>query len=246
MSALTSKSRSRKITAAPERNGVPELHPGDRLTVAEFERRYEAMPELKKAELIEGVVYMSSAVRFDLHGDQHFNLIGWLFTYRAYTPAVQGGDNATLRLPKGMNLPQPDACLRIVADLLGQSRTDRKGYVRGAPELVGEVTASTASYDLHDKLEAYQRNGVREYVVWRVEDRAIDWFVLHGDKFRRMPTDKDGIYRSKVFPGLWLDPHALIDGDLQRVLKVVQDGVQSDDHRRFVERLAAKKGKSQG
>ncbi|MCI0683570.1 MAG: Uma2 family endonuclease [Gemmataceae bacterium] len=209
----------------------------------EFERRYEAMPELKKAELIEGVVYMSSAVRFDEHADQHFNMIGWLFIYRAHTPGVQGGDNATLRLPAGMNRPQPDACLRIVHSWAGQSQTDQKGYVCGAPELVAEVTASTASYDLHDKLGAYQRNGVREYVVWRVVDRGIDWFILRGDRFRRMSPDKDHIYRSKVFPGLWLDAPALIESDLPKVLSVVQQGVQSDEHRKFVERLAEKKGK---
>src|SRR5262245_450770 len=160
MSALT-KSRSRRLTAAAERNGVPELHPGDRLTVAEFERRYEAMPELKKAELIEGVVYMSSAVRFDQHGDQHFQFVGWLFVYEVNTPGTKGGDNTTLRLPVGVNEPQPDACLRISPEFGGQSRTDADGYVVGSPEFVGEISASSASYDLHDKLGAYQRNGVR-------------------------------------------------------------------------------------
>lgn len=244
MASATIRNRTRGIAQDAQCNGVPELHHGDRLTVEEFERRYESMPELKKAELIEGVVYMASAVRIDQHGDQHFNLIGWLFLYRMYTPGIQGGDNSTLDLPAGMNRPQPDACLRIIVALLGQSSTDEKGYVRGAPELVGEVTASTASYDLHDKLRAFERNGVREYVVWRVEDRAIDWFILRGDKFRRMPADKDGIHRSKVFPGLWLDAQALIRGDLQRVLRVVQEGVQSGEHRKFVERLAAKKSKS--
>src|SRR5206468_4114745 len=130
-------------------------------------------------------------------------------------PGVKGGDNATLRLPAGMNEPQPDACLRIIPGVGGQSLIDPEGYVVGPPELVGEISASTASYDLHDKLRAYEKNRVQEYIVWRVDDQAIDWFILRSGKFRRLPKDKDGIYRSKVFPGLWLDPRALIEGDLQ-------------------------------
>lgn len=244
MASATIRNRTRTSAGNSQGNGVPQLQQGDRLTIEEFERRYEAMPELKKAELIDGVVYMSSAVRIDQHGDQHFNLIGWLFLYRMYTPGVQGGDNATLDLPQGMNRPQPDACLRIISEWLGQSSTDKRGYVRGAPELIGEVTASTASYDLHDKLRAFERNRVREYVVWRVEDRVIDWFVLRGNKFRRLGTEAGGIYRSKVLPGLWLDAQALIRGDLQRVHRVVQEGVRTDEHRKFVERLTASKGES--
>jgi hypothetical protein len=184
---------------------------------------------------------MPSPVTLDYHGENHFDLNGWLFLYRASTPGVRGGDNTTVKLPRGPNQPQPDSFLAVSAEWGGRCWTDGDGYLHGAPELVGEVAASSASYDLHDKLGAYERNGVREYVVWRVEDRAIDWFVLRGAKFRRMPADRDGIHRSKVFPGLWLDASALIRGDLQRVLHVVQDGVATDEHRRFVERLAAKK-----
>lgn len=244
MASAIVRNRTRGIALHRERNGIPELHRGDRLTVDEFELRYEAMPELKKAELIEGVVYMGSAVRFEDHGRPHADLMTWLGYYAAFTPEVLSGDNSTLALPFGANRPQPDGLLRIVPEYGGQSSTTKRGYVRGAPELIGEISASSASYDLHDKLGAYERNGVREYVVWRVDDRCVDWFVLQGKKYRRMPKDKDGIYRSKVFPGLWLDPQALIDGDLQHVLKVVQDGVQSEEHRKFVERLATKKRKS--
>lgn len=231
--------RTRTASRSPERNGVPLLQPGDRLTVEEFERRYEAMPELKKAELIEGVVYMSSAVRFEDHGRPHADVMTWLGTYAAFTPEVVAGDNSTLALPVGANRPQPDCMLRIVPDAGGQSLTTRRGYVRGAPELVAEVAASSASYDLHDKLSAYQRNRVREYVVWRVEDRAIDWFILRDAKFRRMSLDQDYIYRSRMFGGLWLHPQALLDGDLKRVLKVLHDGLQSDEHRKFLARLWA-------
>jgi Uma2 family endonuclease len=157
--------------------------------------------------------------------------------YWVATPGVEGSDNATLRLDLD-NEPQPDTFLRILPGLGGQSWDDG-GYVGGAPELVAEVTASSASYDLHDKLRAYQRNGVREYVVWRVEDRAIDWFVLREDHFERLPLGTDGCYRSEVFPGLWLDPAALLAGEIQRVMAVLQQGLASPEHADFAAKLRA-------
>jgi Uma2 family endonuclease len=217
---------------------VPPLQPGDHLTVAEFERRYQAMPALKKAELIEGVVYMPSPVTLDDHAAPHFDFIGWLSWYRAHTPGVQGGDNSSLRLHLGLNEPQPDAFLRIRPEYGGRSRTSDDGYVVGSPEWIGEVSASSASYDLHEKLAAYQRNEVQEYVVWRVLDRAIDWFCLRAGKFRPLPRDKNsGYFQSKVLPGLWLDPEALIQGDLPKVLRVLQQGLATPAHERFVEKL---------
>lgn len=213
---------------------APELHAGDRLTRAEFERRYSAMPQVKKAELIEGVVYMPSPVSRD-HGGPHFSLIAWLGAYMLHTPGVEGFDNATIRLDLD-NEPQPDAFLRIRPDRGGQSRDD-ENYVGGAPELVAEVAVSSASYDLYDKLHAFRRNGVCEYVVWRVEDRAIDWFALREGRYDRMPLDPAGVYRSEVFPGLWLDPAALVAGDLARVMAVLQEGLASPEHAEFVRRL---------
>jgi Uma2 family endonuclease len=225
---------------APVPPPIPPLHNGDRLTREEFHRRYEAMPQLKKAELIEGVVYMPSPVRQDQHSKQHSHLNGWLVAYRAATPGVETGDNASLLLdPK--NMPQPDSLLYILPECGGRARINDGGYMVGGPEWIGEVSASTASYDLHDKLEAYRRNGVREYVVWRVEDGAIDWFVLRGDRYEPLTTGADGLLKSEVFPGLWLDPKALLAGNLLRVLEVVQAGVKSPEHAAFVERLAMKR-----
>jgi Uma2 family endonuclease len=219
----------------PQSRVVPLLVAGDRLTRAEFERHYAAMPYLKKAELIEGVVYLHTQVSTDEHGAPHAELVGWLGFYRAFTPGVQGGDNGTLRLDLD-NEPQPDAFLRILPEFGGQSRT-ANGFVEGAPELVAEVAASSASYDLHDKLNAYRRNGVLEYVVWRVWDRAIDWFVLRGGRYESASLTAGGLYRSETFPGLWLEPAALMRGDLARVIQVVQEGLATSDHAAFVARL---------
>jgi Uma2 family endonuclease len=216
---------------------IPPLETGDRLTRDEFERRYSAMRNVKKAELIEGVVYMPSPVCNDDHGAPHFDLIGWLFTYRMQTPGVQGGDNSTLRLDLD-NEPQPDAYLRILPNCGGQTHNE-DGFIAGAPELVAEVAASSVSYDLHLKLNVYRRNGVREYIVWRTQDKVIDWFVLRGGQFEPMPTGDDGILRSLIFPGLWLDPAALLAGNLARVLEVAQQGTTTPEYGEFANRLKA-------
>ncbi len=215
---------------------LPLLEPGDRLSRAEFERRYEAMPHVKKAELIEGVVYMPSPVRINRHGSPHFRLIGWLAVYEAATFGTKGGDNSTARLDLA-NEPQPDALLLIEPNCGGQARISEDDYVELAPELVAEVAASSVSFDLHTKLAVYRRSGVREYLVWRVLDRQFDWFVLVDDEFERLAPDGDGVLRSKIFPGLWLDAAALIRGEMPRVMNVVHQGIASAEHAAFVERL---------
>jgi len=223
---------------------IPPLENGDRLTRAEFERRYEAMPHPKKAELIEGVVYMAAAARLKKHGEPDGYLVTWLGTYSAGTPGVCFAGNTSDRLDLD-NEPQPDGLLYIEPECGGQATISDDDYLEGAPELIGEVTASSASYDLGPKLNAYRRNGVREYVVWRVLDKEIDWFVLREGRYDRLSPGADGIYRSEVFPGLWLDRTAMLRRDLAYVLKVLQQGLISPEHGEFVKRLAgARSGKS--
>ncbi len=221
---------------------VPPLRNGDRLTRDEFERRYDAMPHLKKAELIEEVVYVPSPIRFDHHCNPHFNLIAWLGPFVTATPGVKGGDNGTLRLDLD-NEPQPDAFLIITPECGGRVRIDSDDYIVGGPELVAEVAASSVSYDLHDKLNAYRRNGVQEYVVWRVEDRAIDWLELRGGRYEPLAMS-DGVYLSIALPGLWLAPQALIDGNLSEVARTLNEGLQTAAHREFVEKLAKARSKA--
>jgi len=221
--------------SAPAIDVIPNLEPGDVLSREEFERRYAQMPHVKKAELIEGVVYMPSPVSVRKHGSPHGHFVGWIAYYTWHTPGAGLADNATLRLDWD-NEVQPDAMLRILPECGGQSR-DEDGYVALAPEWVGEVAATSASYDLHDKKEVYRRNGVREYVVWRVEEKAVDWFVLRGGRYEPLPRQDDGVYRSEVFPGLWLDTAALLAGDMRRVLTVLQTGIDSHKHADFLEEL---------
>jgi len=215
---------------------IPPLQEGDRLTRDEFERRYDAMPHLKKAELIEGVVHVPSPVRQRRHSAPHSSLVGWLFLYRARTPGVELGDNPSVRLDLG-NMPQPDAVLFVQPESRGQVKIDADDYINGAPDLVAEVSASSESYDLHEKLQAYQRNGVREYLVWRVLKRQVDWFVLHEGGYERLAPAEDGTLRSTVFPGLWLDPTALMRDDFDTLLDVLQRGLDSPEHAGFAARL---------
>jgi Uma2 family endonuclease len=215
---------------------VPPLETGDRLTREEFERRYDAMPHVKKAELIEGVVYMPSPVRWNHHARPHIRLATWLGTYEANTPGVQAGDNGTIRLDLD-NEPQPDAAMIIDPACGGQAQLGPKDYIEGAPELVAEVAASSASIDLNTKLRVYRRNNVREYIVWRMFDRAIDWFVLRHSQYERLALSPAGIYQSEVFPGLWLDPDSLARFDLAAVLQVLQQGIASPEHTAFVAQL---------
>ena len=243
---------STKTTSAPSETGrmIPPLRNGDHLTADEFLRRYDAMPHLKKAELIDGRVYldspdsyptvrgdlMASPVSFEEHSAPHFDLITWLGLYRSMTRGVRGGDNGTIRFdPK--TLPQPDALLLILPSHGGQARIGDDKFVQGAPELVAEVAYSSVSYDLHEKLEIFERNGVREYIAWLVEDRSIEWFVLRGGRFERLAPGEGGIYRSEVFPGLWLDPLALVQGDMESVMHAAQQGLATPQHAEFAARL---------
>jgi len=213
----------------------PPLENGDRLTRHEFERRYEQMPNVKKAELIEGIVYMASPLRITQHGEPHAHILTWLGIYKAFTPNLQIGDNATVLLDDE-NEPQPDVLLRIVKG--GQSTITDDGYVEGSPELIVEIAASTVSIDLHDKLKVYCRNQVQEYLVWRVYDQELDWFRWRDGQYIKLVPDATGIIKSEIYPGLWLDVNALLAGNLAEVLAVLQTGMNSPEHEIFVQRLS--------
>ncbi len=224
-----------------DENGMPPLEAGDRLTRAEFERRYLAAPQVKKAELLEGVVYMPSPVRLRRHGRPHAHLLAWLVLYEAGTIDVYVGDNASTRLDLD-NEPQPDAILLLDPLKGGQARIGPDDYVEGAPELVAEIASSSVSYDLDVKLKVYRRSGVKEYIVWRVLDRQIDWFCLRDGQYERMSLDDAGLYKSEVFPGLWLDAAALVQGDIKTVVAALNRGLESVEHAGFLARLQSPTG----
>ena len=199
------------------------------------------MPDLNKAELVNRLVYLGGPVPFQLHGEPHSLVSCWLVTYAIGTPGVQAANRSTTRLDPD-NVVQPDGLLRLLPECGGQSRLDEKGYLQGAPELAVEVAASTASLDAREKLACYRRAGVREYLLWRTEDEALDWFVLEDDDYRPLTPASDGTLRSKTFPGLWLDPQALLTGDGANLMAKLQEGLQNAEHAVFVDEMKKKVG----
>jgi Uma2 family endonuclease len=216
---------------------IPPLESGDRLNRYEFERRYNAMPHLRKAELIEGVVYVPAALHFRSHGQPHGNLIIWLGNYKVATPGIELGVEPTVRLDLD-NEPQPDAVLLIEEHSLSQARLSEDDYIVGAPELVAEIAASSAAIDLGDKKRAYRRNGIKEYIVWQVFEQKLDWFYLQEGEYISLPINEDGVIQSQVFPGLWLAVNDLLSGNMGRVLAVLQEGLAAPEHTAFVQQLA--------
>jgi len=193
------------------------LESGDRLPREEFHRRYSLRPDIRKAELIGGIVYVASPARWDKHGKHQMLAVMWLGAYAEDRADVGVGVGDSVFLTGGDEV-QPDAFLFRLSGLGAGARVTASGYVEGAPELVVEVAASSVSYDLHDKMEAYRRAGVLEYVVWRVFDTAIDWFRLRDGIYVLIEPDADGIIESAVFPGLRLDVAAILAGRTRAVL----------------------------
>src|ERR1043166_4995202 len=213
---------------------VPPLLPGDKLTRDEFLRRWEMHPEIKLAELIGGIVYMPSPVTFE-HGDRDNDVGTWICVYRIATPGTDSGQDATTLLLK--DIPQADVNLRILPECGGASRI-QGNYLAGPVELFTEVSRSSASYDLNQKYDLYESAGVQEYLAILLHEEEIRWHVLVEGHYEIMPPDADGIWRSRVFPGLWLDGAALLRRDMPQVLAKLQEGIGSPEHEAFVEELA--------
>lgn len=100
-----------------------------------------------------------------------------------------------------------------------------------------EIASSSASYDLYDKREAYRRNGVREYLVWLVEDKEFRSYVWQEGRYQQQQVDESGILKSPFFPGLWLEVSALLAGEIQQVLSVLNSGLASYEHQAFVDSI---------
>jgi Uma2 family endonuclease len=215
---------------------LPPLENGDRLDQKTFHQRYVAMPEDFRAELIGGIVHMPSPQKAP-HGDAERLLGRWLDEYMEATPGTHAMQHNTQILGPDSE-PQPDACLFIEAGYGGQVYQDEDEYLHGAPEWLGEVSWSTESIDLHRKKDDYQKAGVREYVVLALRMQQVFWFVRQRGKFRDVPLPNDGIFRSQVFPGLWLDAEAMLLNNRQRLLAALKQGLATAEHAACVIKLA--------
>lgn len=232
--------RSRRKRDFEYQEGVPPLENGDRLTQPEFHRRYEAMPNDVKAELIGGVVFMASPLK-PRHGRAHARVMSWLGLYHSETPGTDILDNTTVIMGDQCE-PQPDGAL--VFEHIGGTSEDDDGYLVGAPELLAEIASSSASIDLHAKRADYEKAGVKEYIVVAVRLKQVHWWIRRGKKFVELAPGTDGILRSETFPGLWLDPDALVKLDSRRVLAVLRKGLASPEHAAFVAKLTATRSKN--
>ncbi len=217
------------VTLAP-------LVEGQRLDQATFHERYEQMPAGTRAELINGVVYMPSPLGPE-HGRAAVPAIVWLSYYQENTPGVDVLDNASTVLDVRRE-PQPDVQLRILPEYGGRTRADRR-FVRGVPELIVEVSHTTRYTDLGPKFDDYERVGVLEYVVRALDPDDVLWFSLREGRLVALPPGSDGIFRSESFPGLCLDPQALIEGNTRRLREILARGLATTEHSAFVERLSA-------
>ena len=229
----TSAAPTAESGSAPSRTSAPLLEAGDRLSREEFERRYERMPHLKKAELIEGTVYMPSPTRCTLHAEPQAQLAAWLVVYASETTGVKCGDNSTVRLDLD-NEPQPDLVLLKLPAQAGQARISADDYIEGAPELVVEIVASSRAYDLHQKKAPTAATASAN--TWRGSPASSGWSggcYTRGSIKRLIPA-AGGLLHSAVFPGLWLDPAALLRGDMKEVLAALRRGLDSLEHRAFV------------
>ena len=210
---------------------------GQRLKRDEFLRRWENMPEVKHAELIGGLVYMPSPISLD-HSSHDGLVIGWLTYYAARTPGCDAGSSGTWLMLE--DAPQPDADLRILPEYGGQSWVEGP-YCAGAPELAAEVSLSSASYDLGPKMELYRVAGVREYVAVLLGERGVVWYRLVDGKYVPLQPGAGGLLRSVVFPGLWLDPDALLTLNGAKIFDVLDLGLRSPEHQDFVQLLGQRR-----
>jgi Uma2 family endonuclease len=214
----------------PHRVQPIPLQAGDHLGASEFLRRYEASGEQVKAELINGIVYIMFGAHFEAHGKPDSIISMWLSYYAAFTPWVEHATGPTVKLSR-IDVPQPDSLLFLKPEAGGGCRVTADDYISGAPEFVAEVAATSASYDLREKLEAYLRAGVREYVVWRTYDEAVDWFELREDAYARLEPDAEGIVHSPNLAGLWLNTKALLAHDRQAILRTLDEGLKAREPR---------------
>lgn len=225
-------------TGIAQRTGKHLLDTGFHLSQPEFHRRYELAPEIKKAELIEGVVIMGSPVTYN-HAQATGAISGWLLTYAASTPGVRFAENASVILDAD-NEVQPDGTLILGPERGGQTCLKQNKYLEGAPELVVEVALSSVAYDLHEKFHVYRRNRVREYLVWQLDERKVDWFFWEDGEYLRMKPAGGALYCSLVFPGLCLDTSALLSGDFKRVLAQLNKSMRGASYKQFLKRLSSK------
>lgn len=225
-----------RMTAA---EAMFELENGARMDQPTFHKLYQQTPEGFRAQLIGGVVYVMASPVSPRHARPHLWIGHWLCLYTGDTPGVEGFDNVTNILGADSE-PQPDVCLVVQADYGGRAVVTKDAVV-GPPDLVVEIALSSRTIDLGQKKSDYEKAGVGEYLVIRVVDETAEWYRRGPKGFINHLPGADGIFRSELFPGLWLDPKTLFEPTVKPLVAVSRKGLASPEHAAFVAALAARK-----
>jgi hypothetical protein len=200
------------------------------------------MPPKTRAELIGGVVHLHAPGPRS-QGDLEGRIIAWIKHYQWATRGVQASWHVSVLLDDQAE-PEPAAVLRILPTCGGQTH-NAGTYIAGAPELVVEVaSATTRATDLGPKHQDYQRAGVLEYLVVARGPDEVSWSIHRDGQFVPLPPGPDGVFRSEVFPGLWLDTQAVFAAEPGRLIATLDRGLATPEHASFVAHLASQRAKS--
>jgi Uma2 family endonuclease len=235
MPTLDDQNSVETVDSRPAFTGL-SLHEGQRLDQQTFHEIYSQTPEDFRAELIDGVVYLMNMAVYEDHARSDASLTGLLYYYSVESPGTIAQSNASTKLSANTEV-QPDCALLIDPDFGGRTRTDPGKFTVDAPELVIEIASSSLRLDLNAKKQVYEQAGALEYLVYDIPHQKFHWFALTEGRFEPLMIDGDGVYRSRAFPGLWLDEAAFVRDDGQAVLACLRRGLQSQAHTDFVERL---------
>ena len=241
---------------APGTPGGFGLYHGMRMRRPEYHRRYKRTPAGFRAELIGGRVYINQDADGRAGGDLwdepsgemmgtkrrhargHSLVSAWLNWYVDATidavPDLELGITPTVILADGSE-PEPDLTFRRITpeqETVEDEQFD--GWMAGAPQLAIEVSDSTRRRDAGPKREDYERNGVPEYLMLDLPGRRVRWFVRGEDgAYVELAPGADGLLKSREFPGLWLDPAALLAGDRAALKAALAAGLASPEHAAF-------------
>ena len=222
----------------PNQSATPPGPPvdGDCLSVNEFLRRYLPYRRHLKAELINGLVSLNRGVRADLEDLSNSVIQSWVRSYAGLTPGTRMDVN-TIVILAWDTVPQPNIVLRVLSENGGKSRMTDGGTLKDAPELMVDFTTSHQTFDIRDKLGAFRRHGVAEYLVWWANDQKLDWFCLEQGKYALNLPDSNGVLTSPSFPGLRLNLSALLNRNSAAVMATLRRSLESSEHAGFVARL---------
>lgn len=217
----------------PAWNYSPLRHPGDHMSLDEFLDRWNRMPDLKFAELTDGAVYLPLPVSKD-HGFYDSRIQAFCGYYAMRTLGTESGTNGNWLVPSDA-APQPDCAISIAPEYGGRC-TVGEGLAAGVPEMVSEICHSSRAYNLGPKLALYQSAGVNGHLAVLVEERRFEWRMLVNGSYQLLDSDAN-VYRSRIFPGLWINEFAFWKDDSETLLKTLEQGLATREHQTFVESL---------